>query len=105
MRRLEVGPIIAALLLIAACAGSPRHAPVHRPVIGSSQPHGVLPDAGLPPGGRHLPGECGGSLSVDRGEAYRADVPCTPTLLVPVTMSPSGASRSHTVYRRRPCWC
>jgi len=105
MRRLEVVTSIAAVLLVAACAGSPRYAPVQRPVTGRPQPQGVLRDAGRQSSWRHLSGVCGRPLSVDRGDAPRAGAPCTPILLVPVTASRSRAGRPHSVYSRRPCWC
>ena len=105
MRRLEVGTTIAVGLLVAACAGSPQHAPVQRPVTGSPQVHSVLRNAARQPSWRQFSGACGRSVSTDRGGGPAEDAPCTPTLLVPVTVPGSRTSRPHVVYRRRLCLC
>lgn len=129
MKQLQAIAGIAAILLLAACAVTPGHAPPRGTVTGRPR----LEGGALGQGGRHpgkpfpstaqvsdgnrrpttvgagsppRPGQvCERSPSVGAGDATGLDAPCTQILLVPVTAQHPRPGRSHVAYRRRPCWC
>ena len=109
MRGLQVSTGIAATILLAACASSPPHAPIHGTVTGKARlESSALRARGRQPGRWHVPGTagaCGRSVSAGTGAMPAGDAPCTQYLLVPVVARGSRPGRPRVEYRRRPCWC
>ena len=98
MRQVLVITCIAAMLLLAACAGTPRHAPL--------QGHAPLQVIGA--GRRQAEGSinvCGRLPSVGMGTSPGLDGPCIQRLSVPVIVRHPEQGLPRVTYRGRPCWC
>ncbi len=92
MRQVLVITGIAAMLLLAACAGTPRHAPLQGIGAGRRQAEGSV-------------NVCGRLPSVGMGTSPGLDGPCIQRLSVPVIVRHPEQGLPRVTYRGRPCWC
>ena len=92
MRQVLVITGIAAMLLLAACAGTSRHAPLQGIGAGRRQAEGSV-------------NVCGRLPSVGMGTSPGLDGPCIQRLSVPVIVRHPEQGLPRVTYRGRPCWC
>ncbi len=94
MRRIQLIIGIAAVLLLAACGVTSRHAPPQNTVTGRRAPGGsVLRPGKAQPGGQPVRGArhaCGHRPPVLMGNDPVPGAPCTQILVVPVTAQHAG---------------